>query len=187
MYDLILLKGKILKQASQKNILTSDEYNTWIKELKEKFQQSQIKASVQVNSALLEFYWDLGGEIVQKQKYSTWGSGFLNQLSKDLMEQFPNVKGFSKKNLELIRKWYIFYNQGNLITKQVVSQLIIIPWGHNINITSKCKNIEEALFYVQETINNGWSRTVLVHQIESKLYERQGKALTNFSKTLPKV
>ena len=109
------------------NKIISSEYKEWLKEIKQKFQNSQIKASIQVNSTLLEFYWNLGNEIVEKQKNSTWGSGFLQQLSNDLIAEFPNVKGFSKRNLEHVRKWYLFWKQAvpqmeveN--TKQLVSQ-----------------------------------------------------------------
>lgn len=131
-----------MENINKKTMLSSKEYYNWIKELKEKFQQSQIKASVQVNSTLLECYWELGKDIVEKQKNSPWGSGFLNQLSKDLIKVFPNIKGFSKRNLELVRKWYLFYNQSTPIAKQVVSQLYSIPWGHNINIVTKCVVVE---------------------------------------------
>ena len=96
------------------NEIISSEYKEWLKEIKQKFQNSQIKASIQVNSTLLEFYWNLGNEIVEKQKNSTWGSGFLQQLSNDLIVEFPNVKGFSKRNLELVRKWYLFWKQDPL-------------------------------------------------------------------------
>ncbi len=165
--------------------LQTTEYKEFIKRIKLKARQAQIKASVRVNSTLIEFYWELGEEIVLKQKSTNWGSGFLKNMSRDLMEEFPDVKGFSKRNLELIRKWYLYYSQKNTIAKQVVSQLVLIPWGHNIVIIQKSENIREALFYVQKTIENSWSRVVLRHQIELQLFEREGKALTNFSKTLP--
>ena len=176
------------------NIPQSSEYKIWIRELKEKLRRSQIKAAVKVNSVLLEFYWELGIDIVEKQKRSSWGSGFLKQLSKDLMDEFPDMKGFSEANLSFIRRWVRFYigDFDNLVTgcdeieKDQISVLFQIPWGHNREIISKCIIKEEALFYVDKTIENGWSRSVLTHQIESKLYERNGKALTNFSHTLPK-
>ncbi|MFW3341650.1 PDDEXK nuclease domain-containing protein [Aliarcobacter butzleri] len=177
------------------------KYKNWINELKQKFQTSQIKASIQVNSTLLEFYWNLGNEIIQKQKEYSWGSGFLEQLSCDLNAEFPDTKGFSKRNLELMRRWVSFYNCGTVyssIAKQLVSQniekeilpqfgnkLFLIPWGHNIAIIQKCKTIEEAFFYVENTIKNGISRSVLIHQIELNLYTRSGKAITNFEATLP--
>lgn len=182
--------------------LTTNEYKNWIKELKTKFQSTQIKASIQVNSTLLEFYWNLGREIVEKQKEYKWGSGFLQQFSHDLSVEFPDVKGFSYTNIKNIRQWFLFWQQvvgeleytksqqlvgeiDDINTKQVVSQILQIPWGHNIVIIQKCKNVDEAIYYVNNTIQNGISRSVLVHQIESKLYERDGKAVTNFKNTLP--
>jgi len=162
------------------------EYKTFIKEIKQRVKEVQIKASLQVNRTLLEFYWELGSKIVEKQKNAHWGSGFLKNMSRDLMEEFPDVKGFSLRNIKYIRQWYLFYSIQSEKGQQVVAQLFLIPWGHNLHIVTKCKDIDQALFYVQETINNSWSRTILVHQIESRLYEREGKVLTNFSNTLPK-
>ena len=177
------------------------DYLEWLKTLKNKVRQSQLKAAVAVNTALLDFYWELGADIVEKQKHSRWGSGFLKQLSHDLMNEFPTIKGFSLANLQYIRRWHLFYvervsNSGtacstikkmpdSLYLEQLVMQLVKIPWGQNLVIISKCQTLEEAIFYVQQTIENNWSRNVLVHQIESKLYERKGKAVTNFSNTLP--
>ena len=186
--------------------LIAPEYKQWISQLKQKFQQAQIKASVQVNSTLLEFYWNLGSDIVKKQKEFSWGSDFLQQLSIDLSSEFPDVKGFSKSNLQYIRRWFLFYNKSgtscstfkyeeveqlvpqldnNTILPQVVAKLVQIPWGHNLVIISKCKDVNEALFYVENTIKYGVSRSVLIHQIESNLYQREGKAITNFEETLP--
>jgi predicted nuclease of restriction endonuclease-like (RecB) superfamily len=161
------------------------DYSNWLKELKNKIRTVQLKAAVKVNSGLLNFYWELGADIVDKQTNAKWGEGFLSKLSQDLMCEFPGIKGFSKRNLELIRQWYLFYNQETTIAKQAVSQLSRIPWGHNIAIIAKCKNIHEALYYVQNSMVHHWSRSVLVHQIESGLYGREGKAITNFPKTLP--
>ncbi len=166
------------------NIQTT-EYKEFIQKIKKKAQQAQIKASVRVNSTLLEFYWELGADIVEKQKTANWGSGFLKQISKDLMNEFPDMKGFSLRNIKYIRQWYLFYCEENEKGQQVVALLTQIPWGHNLHIITKLKKMDEALFYVQKTVENGWSRSVLVHQIESKLYERSGKAISNFSNTLP--
>ena len=170
------------------SIIKSSEYNSWLKELKSKLKQSQINASIKVNTVLLEFYWELGNDIVKKQKKSTWGSGFLKQLSADLMAEFPDMKGFSEANLQYIRRWTLFYSKSGTtcatIVEQAVPLLIQIPWGHNRAIISKCKDTNEALFYVNKTIENGWSRSVLVHQIESDLYTRSGKAISNFETTL---
>jgi len=161
------------------------EYKTFIKEIKQRVKEVQIKASLQVNRTLLEFYWELGSKIVEKQKNAHWGSGFLKNMSRDLMEEFPDVKGFSLRNIKYIRQWYLFYSIQSEKGQQVVAQLFLIPWGQNLHIITKCKNINQALFYINKTIENSWSRTVLKHQIESQLYERTAKAITNFSDTLP--
>ena len=160
-------------------------YSKWLKEIKNRVRTVQLKAMVKVNSELLNFYWELGADIVEKQANSKWGDGFLSKLSHDLMAEFPDMKGFSKRNLELIRQWYLFYTKEKPITQQAVSQLTQVPWGHNIAIISKCKNRDKALYYLQNIITNNWSRSVLIHQIESGLYERKGKSITNFKLALP--
>jgi len=167
--------------------LKQNDYKVWLGELKQKFQQTQLKAAVQVNSTLLEFYWSLGKDIVEKQADSTWGSGFLKQLSHDLMLEFPDVKGFSKRNLEQIRRWYLFWTEEGAIAKQPAAQLMQIPWWHNVVIVSKCNTWAEALYYVQQIQLNGWSRSVLTHQVESGLWQREGKAINNFESTLPAI
>ena len=180
-----------MKQA----LIQNKTYYSWLKELKHKVRLVQIKAAVKVNSELLQFYWGLGQDIADKQRNAKWGDGFLKQLSIDLSSEFPDMKGFSLSNLKYIKQWYLFYSQEigksqqavgqKPIAKQAVSQLVQIPWGHNIAIISKCKNLDEALFYIQKTIQNNWSRSVLVHHIESDLFKREGKAITNFKATLP--
>ncbi|MFT6778020.1 MAG: putative nuclease of restriction endonuclease-like (RecB) superfamily [Paraglaciecola sp.] len=155
-------------------LIFDQDYKQWISALKQQFRQAQLKAVVKVNSELLQFYWQLGKDILARQQGTQWGDGFLTQLSKDLSTEFPEIKGFSKRNLELIRKWRRYWQQVEVaqpaIAKQLVSQLVQIPWGHNVVIVSQSKNIEQALYYVASTIENGWSRSVLVHQIESGLY-----------------
>ncbi|MFC1478749.1 YhcG family protein [Candidatus Margulisiibacteriota bacterium] len=174
--------------------LTKDkDYSAWLKELKNKVRLVQIKAAVKVNSELLLFYWELGQDIIDKQKHTKWGDGFLKQLSLDLSLEFPGIKGFSKRNLELIRKWYRFWSGSPLIAKQLATQkeslsvlpIFQIPWWHNVVIITKTQNSEEALFYINKTVQNNWSRSVLTHHIESNLYKREGKAITNFKLTLP--
>ena len=167
-------------------IFKDKKYVDWIKNLKQKFRQVQIKAAVKVNNELLNFYWQLGKEIAQKQKETSWWDKLIDNLSKDLMAEFPDVKGFSRRNLMYIQKWYLFYSTDPKLVQQAVALITQIPWGHNLVIITKCKNVKEAIFYVQKTIENGWSRNVLIHQIEGKLYERVGKAITNFDVTLPK-
>ena len=164
------------------NIIKTDDYKAFIHGIKQRVQSAQIKAAFTVNQALLQLYWDLAELMVEKQQTTAWGDGFLLQMSRDLQAEFPDMKGFSKRNLELMRQWYRFWSEQPAIAKQLVAQ---IPWGHNLVIISKIKNIEEAAFYVQKTMQNNWSRVVLTHQIESNLYQRQGKAISNFQATLP--
>ena len=164
---------------------SNDDYHHWLLTLKTRFRSVQLKAAVAVNTELLRFYWELGADITQRQVEHAWGSGFLEKLSKDLAQEFPDVKGFSKRNLERIRQWYLYWADRAAIATQLVAQLTAIPWGHNLTILSKCHNHNEALFYVQQTQNYGWSRAVLIHQIEGGLYQRQGHAIHNFAQTLP--
>jgi len=164
---------------------SDQDYRVWIGELKSKFRQAQLTAAIKVNSTLLAFYWELGADIVAKQQHSVWGEGFLTQLSQDLMAEFPEVKGFSVRNLKYIRQWRSFYHHPQAIGQQAVAQLCQIPWGHNIAIISKTQTQQEALYYVANTLKHGWSRSVLTHQIESRLWQREGKAMHNFAQTLP--
>ena len=173
--------------------VVNDEYKAWIENIKNRIKQSQIKAAVKVNYELLELYWGIGRDIVEKQKNAKWGDAFLSTMSKDLQKTFPDMFGFSVQNLKSIRYWYKFYNsEENGL--QPVSQMELIenmvkniPWGHNQRIMYKCHSIQEALFYVQKTMDNGWSRKVLEHQIDSELYNRQGKAVSNFQLKLPEA
>jgi predicted nuclease of restriction endonuclease-like (RecB) superfamily len=164
------------------NLIKTDNYKAFIQDIKQRIQTAQIKAAVAVNQELLRLYWDLAERIVSKQQESAWGDGFLLQMSRDLQSEFPDMKGFSLRNLKYMRQWYQFWLSANLIGQQLVAQ---IPWGHNLVIISKIKNTDEAIFYVQKIIQNNWSRVVLTHQIESDLYQRAGKAINNFQATLP--
>jgi len=159
------------------------KYNDFIKQLKQKIQLSQIKASIRVNEELLKLYWDMAQMIIAKQKESSWGDSIIQKISSDLKEEFPNIKGFSVTNIKYIRNWYLFWNNAN--SPQVVDEIFKIPWGHNREIITKTKDKEEAIYYVKQTLHYGWSRAVLVHQIESRLYHREGKAITNFGTKLP--
>lgn len=189
--------------------IITQEYKEWLTEIKAKIQSSQIKAAVTVNSALIEFYWDLGKMIVDKQQQSNWGNKLIEQLSRDLKIGFPGMAGFSRRNLYYVVQFYAYFSDfpelstivpqvGAQLENTVVPQLgaqnkspIVpqvvgqLPWGHLKILISKIKENKECLFYMQETISNSWSRDVLALQIKSNLYKRQGKAVTNFKNTLP--
>lgn len=176
-----------MTQGTNRQIIRDADYSAFMKDVKQRIQTAQIKAAVRVNQELLTLYWDLGEQIIEKQREAQWGDGFLEQMSRDLMAEFPDLKGFSRRNLYDIRRWVSFWSPiGQQAVAQIVRQLVAqIPWGHNLLIINKIKDHDEALFYVRKTIENNWSRAVLTHQIESGLYQRDGKAITNFEVTLP--
>lgn len=161
--------------------LTKD-YAEFLQSLKERIATAQVKAALAVNRELVLLYWQIGREILERQKAQGWGAKVIEQLSKDLRTEFPEMKGFSARNLKYMRALAENYPSEQFV-QQVVAQ---IPWGHNVRILDYTQTPEEREFYIRKTIENGWSRNVLVWQIESKLFERQGKAVTNFELTLPK-
>lgn len=165
------------------------DYKRWLIELKQQIRASQLKAAVRVNRELLQLYWNLGKDIAERQLEAAWGSGFFDRLSHDLKDEFPDMQGFSSRNLRYCKDFYSFYNQSDIILHQAGAELnealFSIPWRHHIEIITKCQSVEEALFYVNKTLENGWSRAVLMNFLDSHLYATQGKAITNFNKHLP--
>ena len=163
----------------------NNEYVNWLKELKIKIRSTQAKAALAVNSALIEFYWDLGKMIAEKE--SIWGSKLIEQISRDLKGEFPEIQGLSTSNLKYCKRFFLYYESSigqqpvDQFSKYLVAQ---IPWGHNILIFSKAKGINEANFYIEKTIENSWSRDTLGLQIKSGLFNRIGKSITNFKSTL---
>lgn len=195
-------------------IKTDVRYRKWITAVSKRFRQSQLKAAVKVNDEMLRFYWGLGRDISLLSKEADYGSNFYKTISGDLKDVFPDIKSFSPTNLKYMRYFYEMYPDIE-IRQQTADALTIpeyrpqlvdgfdqtenrpqpvddlkmifyIPWGHNRMILDKCKgNPEKALFYVKKTLENNWSRAVLMNFLDTDLYERQGKAITNFSLTLP--
>lgn len=211
--------------------LIDKDYKQWISELSSRFRQSQVKAAVRVNSTMLEFYWSIGRDLSQKQFLNTYGSGFFKQVSADLQNELPDVKGLSPTNIKYCKYFYELYSPllGNFpqaadelceksigttnehdfansqdaeiclqhVDDSAISKnrqqavddfemLFRIPWGHHVQIINKCKdNLPQALFFVQKTIENNWSRAVLLNFLDTDLFEREGKAITNFKTSLP--
>jgi predicted nuclease of restriction endonuclease-like (RecB) superfamily len=163
-----------------KTIIEKD-YAEFLQSLKKRVRQAQIRAMLSVNRELVLLYWQIGREILERQKQQGWGAKVIERLSKDLRSAFPEMKGFSRTNLLYMRGFAENYPDEQFV-QAVLGQ---ITWYHNIAILDKVKKQEEREFYIQKTIENGWSRNVLVLQIESRLYERQGKSVTNFNLTLP--
>ncbi|MEO6590345.1 MAG: PDDEXK nuclease domain-containing protein [Pyrinomonadaceae bacterium] len=174
------MKGKSLTKKSDDFNLS--EYAEFLGNLKNQIQQAQIRAVSRINSELATLYWEIGREILQRQKKRGWGAKVIERLSKDLRKEFPEMKGFSRTNLLYMRSFADNYPDKGFV-QQVAGQ---IPWFHNCVILDKVKSRVEREFYIRQTIENGWSRNIMTLQIESKLYERQGKAQSNFERTLPK-
>lgn len=195
------------------DIRIDTDYAEWIAELKHRYRSAQVKASVRVNVEKLLFNWELGRDLVQKKAEERWGAGVVEQVSLDLQREFPNAQGFSALNLWYMKRWYLFYNQtdtklyqvgkeiqdrklhriGAEIDSQKLQQPVgefpalfaLVPWRHHVEIISKCKSVDEALFYMGKTIEQGMSRAALVNSIKANLYEHQGKILNNFAEHMP--
>lgn len=163
------------------SIITT-EYAEFIATLKADIGRTQFKAALSVNRELVLLYWRIGNGILAKQKELGWGAKVVEQISLDLRMEFPAMKGFSPRNLKYMRAFAETYPD-NQFVQQAAAQ---IPWFHNCVILDKIKDQTEREFYIAKTIENGWSRNVLEIQIETGLYLRQGKAITNFDLTLPK-
>ena len=182
------------------------DYAAWIAELKQRYRATQIKAAVAVNSALIEFYWNLGKDISERygrvKGSEIYGSRFFIKLSSDLKDGMSEVSGLSPQNIRYCLHFFELYAPADIFPQvvgkssgvivadqnfpQVVGQLVCVPWGHHRTIIDKCKgDREKALFYVRRTIQNGWSRNSLLNWLSTDLYEREGKAQTNFALTMP--
>ncbi len=189
------------------------EYLQWIRDLSSRYRNSQIKAAVKVNQEQLQFYWELGKEITLRDAENKYGKGFYASISKDLRKELPEAAGLSESNIRYAKRFYSLYAQlvenlqqpaeilliGNLqqpaekLDDEKLQQLAAdftalfsIPWGHHLLLIDKCSNDpQKALFFVRQTVENGWSRAMLLNWIDTDLYERNGKAISNFKRALP--
>ncbi|WP_059002168.1 PDDEXK nuclease domain-containing protein [Leptolyngbya sp. NIES-2104] len=166
----------------QRSSLLPNGYDDFLHNLKERIRSAQVRAALAVNRELVLLYWQIGQQIRERQQRDGWGAKVIEKISKDLQQEFPEIKGFSRSNLMYMRAFAEAY-EGEEIVQRCVGQL---PWRHNIALLEKLKSLDMRLWYGEKAIENGWSRDVLVYQIESKLFERQGGAITNFERTLPK-
>jgi len=169
-------------------------YPALLDELKARIRAVQLKAAVSVNRELIALYWHIGKSIAERQRSEGWGKSVVDRLAHDLQREFPGVSGFSPQNIWYMRAFYLGWTDDVRNLQQPVGELdgrnlpqpaAEIPWGHNIQLITKLKDPAVRLWYARQTLEHGWSRAVLVHQIESDLFRRQGKAVTNFQATLP--
>ena len=197
-------------------MLADKEYVAWLANVKARYRQSQIKASVRVNTTMLEFYWSIGRDLVRMRAEQKWGAGVVKQFALDMRQAFPNEKGFSYSNVKDMKRWYLFYYERIIKGQQVVGLLENekghqvrdemkpeeksqqaagllempslfgkVPWTHHVYIVSKSESLDEALFYIKCITDEGWSRSRLEDKMTDRLYQTQGKAISNFDTTLP--
>lgn len=187
------------------NLSQDKDYRSWVKELKLRYLSARLKASIDANRTLLEYYWSLGRDIASKQYANTYGSAFYKTLSRDLRLEMPEEQGFSETNLKYMYYFYRLYSQlienrpqgvddlshGNHpqdVDDLIKVEICSIPWFHQRTIIDKSKgDARKALFFVRKVIQNSWGRNVLLNFLDTDLYEREGKAVTNFGKTLPSL
>jgi len=164
-----------------KDKLITTEYNHFLKDIKQRIRTAQYEALKSVNKELILLYWDIGSKIVENQKNNGWGKAIVETLAKDLQKEFPRVAGYSTDNLWRMRKFYL-----NYANKPKLAPLVQeIAWAHNIIIMEKCKNDLTREFYLRMAKKFGWTKNVLIHQIENQSYEKTLLNQTNFKNTLP--
>jgi predicted nuclease of restriction endonuclease-like (RecB) superfamily len=167
-------------------------YANLLSDIKTRIRQAQVKATLSANAEMIMMYWDIGRIIYKRQQQEGWGAGIIPRLAKDLHNELPDLKGFSERNIKFMVQLYKEYETDAAIGKQPVSQLedmkrfvSQIPWGHNILLMQKIKDISVRFWYMAQIIQNGWSRDTLGLMIKNEIHERQGKSITNFRFTLP--
>jgi predicted nuclease of restriction endonuclease-like (RecB) superfamily len=191
--------------------LLPGSYTSLLVDLKARVRKAQVKAALSVNRELILLYWHMGREIWRAQKAEGWGAKVVERLAKDLAEEFPEMAGFSPLNLKRMRAFFAAWESMKLVSQpvtqlrksrapkpvaEIISQTVtqldfppeplsLLPWGTNLVLLQKLKDSSTRLWYARKTLEHGWSRAVLTVQIEMKLHERSGKAITNFDLTLP--
>jgi predicted nuclease of restriction endonuclease-like (RecB) superfamily len=163
------------------NRIIGRDYTNFLDDLKNRVASSRYKAALKVNKELILLYYHIGNEILKSQEFYGWGAKIIDQLSKDLGTSFPEMKGFSTRNLKYMRKFAEEYPDFEFV-QEVLAQL---TWYHNVTLLDKVADKYDRLFYIKQAIEQGWSRNIMVMQIERALHKRQGQAVTNFNSKLP--
>ncbi len=156
-------------------------YQSLLVDLKERIRAAQVRAALLVNRELIALYWQIGRLIVARQEEYGWGTHVIDRLAADLRQSFPDMKGFSTRNLRYMRAFAATYPDMNVV-QHVAARL---PWGHTMRLLDTVKDPSARVWYMSQAVERGWSRDMMIRQIESDLYRRQGQAQTNFTRTLP--
>jgi predicted nuclease of restriction endonuclease-like (RecB) superfamily len=179
-------------------------YTSLFSEIKDRIRQAQVKATLAVNAQMIALYWDIGKMISERQNAEGWGTNVIRRLSIDLKNELPELKGFSTRNLEYMLRFANEYsilqqpvaefkyteNQNDIISQQAVAELenlqllLSIPWGHNLLLMEKIKNVETRFWYLKQVVEHGWSRDVLRAMIKSNAFDRRGSVVNNFDNRL---
>lgn len=169
------------KGAKPTTEIDAKSYSAFVSDLKRKITEARYRAGLSVNRELILLYWNIGRDILARQDREGWGAKVIDRLADDLGRAFPEMTGLSARNLKYMRAFAEAWPDGGFV-QQVVA---LLPWGHNVRLLDAVKAPEERSWYARQAIEHGWSRNVLIHQIDSDLFARRGSALTNFSRTLP--
>ncbi len=199
-------RAAVKRTAASAPLALPAGYRDFLEDIKIRIRSTQVKAALSASRELIGLYWDLGRSIVERQEREGWGKAVVERLAADLQKEFPGIGGFSGGNLWRMRAFFLGYSDGakklaqpardlarpilaqlarELTGREIPAVLGQIPWFHNVILVEKIKDPLERLWYAHQTVEHGWSRDILAHQIESGLYERQGQAVTNFKRTLP--
>jgi predicted nuclease of restriction endonuclease-like (RecB) superfamily len=160
--------------------LLPSNYDCFLSDLKKRIRSAQVKAALAVSQEMVMLYWRIGQDILLRQEEEGWGTKVIDRLAQDLKREFPDISGFSARNLKYMRSFAAAYPDEAIVQRTVA----LLPWRYNIVLLEKLKDPEQRLWYAAQTLENGWSRDILVLQLESDLYLRQGAATTNFDRTL---
>jgi len=203
-------RGKHLTTMPSDAVAITDTYTLFLAELKKRIAAAQTRAHLAISREVILFYWQTGRDIVLRQKQEGWGKSVIQRLAKDLQDAFPGIEGFSANNIWRMRAFYLAYAEEDTNLAQAAQEssvqvgvqnrmpnlaqaaqellppeVMAIPWFHNVILFQKVKDRTIRLWYARQAAEHGWSRNILDIQIQSRLYERQGKAVTNFKQTLP--
>jgi predicted nuclease of restriction endonuclease-like (RecB) superfamily len=169
------------KVAQSTTEVDAQSYSAFVNDLKRKIAEARHRAGLSVNRELILLYWNIGLDILARQEREGWGAKIIDRLADDLGRAFPEMTGLSARNLKYMRAFAEAWPDAEFV-QQVVA---LLPWGHNVRLLDAVKAPKQRAWYARQAIEHGWSRNVLIHQIDSNLFGRQGSALTNFSRTLP--
>ena len=167
----------------QEQTIVAEGYETWIRSIKARIQRARIKASMLVNSEQTLLYWDVGHEILAKQEKEGWGSRVVDRMSADLKAAFPDMTGWSPRNLKYMRAFADAWKRNEIVQ----APLAQLPWYHHLALLECLKSRGDRIAYAALAIDNGWSRNVMVHQIELGVADQHGSAITNFKSLMPSV